>query len=210
MSLAVEALADEVYATHAALSRAGGTSTRHPFGEVVVNAAFPDIQMVNCILHLQAPDWSVARLEEAAALPLSRHVHLSTRDHQTYEELGPRLVQAGYRPEHQLIMVQLAEPTVAPNPGVDLVRVESDSVWEDFNGLVRLGCAEQVSSWPPAAVEQLLALKRWRGICPSSGTSRMKDGNPLDASGSISSAVWAGCVTCSPDPTRGSAASRAP
>jgi len=164
VSLAVEAFADEVYATHAALSRAGGTSTRYPFGEVVVNAAFPHIQMVNCILDLQAPDWSVARLEEsfAAALPLSRHVLLSTRDHQTYEELGPRLVQAGYRPEHQLIMVQLAKPTVAPNPGVELVRVESDSVWEDFNRLVRLGCAEAASSWPPAAVEQLLALKRWQ------------------------------------------------
>ncbi len=73
MSLAVEALADEVYATHAALSRASGTSARHPFGEIVVNAAFPGIHIsfhvyiyiVNCILDLRAPDWTEARIEEA-------------------------------------------------------------------------------------------------------------------------------------------------
>lgn len=159
----IRALAEDVFDTEAALARAGGRSEPHPFGEVVSNPAYPHISMVNALLGFRATDWPVDQLERflEAAIPHSRQPRVTTIEPSVRAALEPALPAAGYRAEHKLAMVQVAEPDVSANPAISVERVEGER-WSDYDQLIREGTAEEPRPWLPAAVEEWIALKHWQ------------------------------------------------
>ncbi len=164
MSIHVDALADEVFTAAAAQNRAGTASARYPFGEVIANPEYPDLFFVNCVIDLRAPTWSVDRLERelTQAIPHAPYLRAASRDPATREQLGPRLVRAGYSHEFRVAMVQVqvAEPSRLPDSRFPIVRVETRSAWQDFERLMTRDLFE--ARWSDAMIGQLLRLYRWR------------------------------------------------
>jgi GNAT superfamily N-acetyltransferase len=162
-SLHVQALAEEVFETEVALSRAGGHTRRYSFGEVVSNAAYPHIYLANAILGFQATDWPAERLgaffEEA--IPHSPQRKLATTNATVRAGIEPTLLADGYRSEHKLAMVQVAAPEGSAPPAIAMERVVPPG-WTHYDALVRESTAESSTPWLPAAVDEWIALKHWQ------------------------------------------------
>jgi GNAT superfamily N-acetyltransferase len=149
----IRALAEDVFDTEAALARAGGHAESHPFGELVSNPAYPHIAMVNALLGVRATDCPIGQLEP--------FLKVATIDPAVRAALDPRLGAVGFRPEHKLAMMQVADSIVSANPVISVERVDGPR-WADYDQLIRESAAEEPRPWLAAVVEEWIALKHWQ------------------------------------------------
>ena len=166
MSVQLEALADEVFGAAAAQARAGGESTRRPFGEVECNPTYPDLFVLNGIEDLVAPTWDAGDLERVLreAIPQPTAFRASSRDLATIAALNPRLMAAGYSSETRVAMVQTFIPTLLAREGqgggFTIIPVDDPHAWLGFEALIHADTREH--GWTGPMTAQLIALYRWR------------------------------------------------
>jgi len=160
VSVHLDALADEVFAAADAQARSVARVERLPFGEIWRSPGYPDLFFLNGINQLVAPGWTVENLERAIAEHLSgiRQLRVTSRDRETVARLGPRLLQAGYRAECLLAMVQVAPGERAEKGDLEIRPVQSQDDWRAFEALIRQDTDEH--GWSSSMTEQLLRLCR--------------------------------------------------
>ena len=167
MSVQLEALADEVFDAACEQARLSGEVLRRPFGDLLINPDYPDLEFMNSIDHLVARDWSVAKFESAVgeALPAAAHFRVTSRDPETVATLGAQLQANGYEHEVRVAMIAAFIPRVPtaredPAEGFSVIPALEEGSWSDFEAMIDVESGED--GWMPQMTEQYLRLCRWR------------------------------------------------
>jgi GNAT superfamily N-acetyltransferase len=162
VSVQLEALADEVFDAACDQARLSGEVLHRPFGDLLINPDYPDLEFMNSVDNLIARAWSVSRLESAVreAVPAGAQVRLTSRDPETVATLGAALSASGYRHEVRIAMVAAFAVPRDDAAVHSVIPVDSASAWSDFEAMIHVESRDD--GWTPQMTEQYIRLCRWR------------------------------------------------